>query len=73
MAAEGRDTMLRINPGHWVNAAAHRAQHPKHVRAAADQDARNDMRMGDDLIHLAQFVFRVLTWPARLLLRLARR
>lgn len=46
---------------------------PKHVRAAADADARHDIGMGQDIIHLVQTTFRVVTWPARLLIRLVRR
>ncbi|MPZ97875.1 MAG: hypothetical protein GEU80_00835 [Dehalococcoidia bacterium] len=46
---------------------------PKHVRAAADHDARQDMGMGQDIIHLVQTVFRVITWPLRMLFRLVRR
>lgn len=52
------------DPGHYD---------PKGVRAAADQDYRHDMGLGQDVIHIVHNAFRVVTWPLRMLFRLVRR
>ncbi len=46
---------------------------PKGFEAGMKQDLEHDAELGADIIHLAQMVWRVLTWPVRLLLRPFRR
>ncbi len=46
---------------------------PRGQRAAADKDFGDDMGIVEDFIHIGGALWRLLTWPLRLLGRLLRR
>jgi hypothetical protein len=67
---------VHFSPGHFIHAMTHAAMaaaDPKALKAAADRNHQNTMRLGDDVIHLAQLAWRIVTWPLRFALRLLRR
>ncbi len=46
---------------------------PRGQRAAADKDFGDDMGIVEDFIHIGGALWRLVTWPVRLLGRLLRR
>lgn len=46
---------------------------PKDLRASAEQDFRHSVGLAHDVGHVLGFLTRIVTWPARALIRLVRR